>query len=125
VGEWIAASTLHQYRFYPHNDSTHTLGSLTINGVPATTPTFSAPTDVIVPGNATSGTFTLAWNAIDYASLDLWGQVNNDPWHFGLNVPAQHSTTETIPVGSTYRYRFYPPGDSMHILKTLVVTAHH
>lgn len=125
-GNNLAASVTHQYRFYPHGDSTHILGALTVTGVPAVSPTCSInPSVVIVPANATSGNFTFMWSAPGYASLDLWGKINNDPWHFGLGVAAIGNSGDTIPVGTTYQYRFYPPGDSTHILCSLSVTARH
>ena len=119
----IPVGTTYRYRLFPHGDSTHVLAATAVSGV---APTFSmTPAHVIVPAGATSGSFTMTWSVPGYPHLDLWGQVNNDPWHFGLSIPASGATGSSIPVGTTYRYRFYPPGDSVNILGELSVYATH
>lgn len=125
-GDDVPLGHRYSFRFYlPGTDDTP-LGELTVNGVAASSPTFSInPAHVVVPAGSTTGPFTFTWNAPGYPSLDLWGKVNNGPWQFGLAIPASGSSGDNIPVGSTYQYRFYPPGNSTHILGTLSVYATH
>lgn len=127
----VPVNTTYAYRLYAHGaaagcPSTGILASTTVTAVQGAQPTFSInPSHVIVPLGQTSGTFTMTWNAPGYPSLDLWGKINNGPWQFGLQIPANSSTGSPIDVGTTYGYRFYPPGDSSHLLGELSVTASH
>lgn len=123
-GNNIAASVTHRYRFYPHGDNQHLLGELSVTGVPRVAPTFSiSPSVVIVPPGQSSGPFTYSWSAPGYASLDLWGRINGGNWLPGPNVNATDSSGDIIPLGSTYEFRFYPPGQSTNPVGYLSVTA--
>jgi hypothetical protein len=126
TGDTIAASVTYQFRFYPHGDTTHIIGALSVTGVIQDPMAFNInPPVVIVQPGQTTGPFGFSWSAPDYAYLDLWGSVNGAPYQFGLSIPNVGSSGDNIPAGSTYRYRFYPPGDSTHILGTLTVSAHY
>jgi len=123
-GDTIPVSTTYDYQILPHGDTTHVLASATIRGV--TTGTFTVtPAHVVVPAGQTSGTYRLDWNAPGYPSLDLWGKINSGGWNTPVNISASGNYTDAIPLGSTYTYRFYPHGDSTHVLKELTFSASH
>jgi hypothetical protein len=126
LGNTIAAGVHHRYRFYPHGDSVNILGSLSVVGVTTETPTFTiSPSTVVVPANQTTGPFTFTWRARGYVSLDVWGRVNGGPWQFGLNIPPTGNNGANIPVGDTWEYGFFPPGNSVDRIGYLKVTARH
>jgi len=83
-----------------------------IGGVQGAAPTLSInPTHVVVPVGQTSGTFTLSWSAPGYASVDIWGLINNTgPWNGPVGAPPTSNTGDNISVGTTYTYRIYAPG---------------
>jgi len=127
-GDNIPLGTTYNYRLYPHGATTPLLASLSVTGIAAPAPTFSInPAHVIVPLNATTGSFTFTWNAPGYETLDLVGQVVTNgvagPWGSPVWIAASGNNGDNIPVGTTYNYRFYPHGDSVHIIGTLSVTA--
>ena len=127
-GDNISVGTTYNYRMYPHGLTSPLLATLSVSGVAAPAPTFSInPAHVIVPLNATTGTFTFAWNAPGYEALDVTGQVVTGgipgTWSGPLSIAASGNNGDNIAVGTTYNYRFYPRGDSVHIIGTLSVTA--
>jgi hypothetical protein len=127
-GDNIPLGTTYNYRLYPHGATTPLLATLSVTGIAAPAPTFSInPAHVIVPLNATTGSFTYAWNAPGYETLDLVGQVVTNgvagPWGSPVWIAASGNNGDNIPVGTTYNYRFYPHGDSVHVIGTLSVTA--
>jgi hypothetical protein len=108
---------------YQHHYDESAGNTVTVRGQAGAAPAFSLhPNPVVIQPPATSGPFTFQWNAPGYDSLDLWGQINNAAPHFGLTIPASGNTGDNIPLGTTYRFLFYPHGDATHLLGTLVVT---
>lgn len=134
---WIYVPWGGTSKFYLSTSNTSwtpTLSTFTVTGIAGAQPTFSInPTHVIVPAGQTSGTFTMNWNAPGYPSLDLWGKINSDPWHFGLSIGASGNTGDNIAVGTTYSYDFYAPGSpgplsstpNQGLLGTLTTYASH
>ncbi len=127
TGDNMPLGTTYHYRLFPHGDTTNVLATLDVTGMAAPAPTFSVnPAHVIVPVGATSGSFSLTWNAPGYQSLDYSGQINQSgTWSAPFNIPASTTTGDTLTVGTRYDYRFYPHGDTTHIIGTLSVTASH
>jgi hypothetical protein len=131
VGVPLPPNTTYSYRLYDAGAASNCPGtgivaSLVITSTQGAAPTFSVnPSHVVVPLGQMSGSFQMTWNAPGYPSLDLWGKTNNGPWQFGLTIPASSATGQPINVGTTYGYRFYPHGDSTHLLGELSVTASH
>lgn len=120
----IPLGTTYTYRLLPHGATSPVLATLSVTGVAAPAPTFSInPAHVVVPPGASEGSFTFTWNAPGYEALDLAGQVNGGAWGTPFAIPKSGSSTQPIPVGTTYNYRFYPPGDTVHIIGTLSVSA--
>ena len=106
--------------------STGILTSLSVTSTQGAQPTFRiTPSHVVVPLGQTTGSFTLSWNAPGYATLDLWGKVNNGPWQFGLEILGSSSVGSPLDVGTTYSYRFYPHGNSTQLLGEISVSASH
>lgn len=120
----ISLGTTYTYRLLPHGATSPILATLSVSGVAAPAPTFSInPAHVVVPPGSNEGSFTFTWNAPGYESLDLAGQVNGGAWGAPFAISKSGSSTQPIPVGTTYNYRFYPPGDTVHIIGTLSVSA--
>lgn len=120
----IPLGTTYTYRLLPHGATSPVLATLSVTGVAAPAPTFRInPAHVVVPPGASEGNFTFTWNAPGYEALDLAGQVNGGAWGTPFAIPKSGSSTQPIPVGTTYNYRFYPPGDTVHIIGTLSVSA--
>lgn len=120
----IPLGTTYTYRLLPHGATSPILATLSISGIAAPAPTFNiSPAHVVVPPGSNEGSFTFTWNAPGYESLDLVGQVNGGAWGAPFGIARSGSSTQPIPVGTTYNYRFYPPGDTVHILGTLSVSA--
>lgn len=120
----IPINTTYKYRLLPHGATSPILATLSVSGVAAPAPTFSInPAHVIVPVGSSEGSFTFTWSAPGYEHLDLRGQINGGAWNAPFAIPASGSSVQSIPVGTTYNYRFYPPGDAVHIIGTLSVTA--
>ena len=129
AGVAVPPGTTYGYRVYAHGNAsecgtTGMLASATVTATQGAQPTFTAsPSHVIVPRNGTSGTFTLAWNAPGYQSLDIVGQTNGGAWGAPFNISASGNIGINITVGTNYNYRFYPHGDTAHLLGTASVTA--
>lgn len=126
----ISASTVYRYKIYPHSNITTLLGTPSVTGQIAASPSFNVtPTTVVVPATASSGNVVVTWNAPGYPALDWWGKINNGPWTGGtLTTPASGTTTIPIPVGTTYSWRFYPQGSAnqggtTNLLGTLTANA--
>jgi hypothetical protein len=125
-GDNIPLGSVYNFRLIPHGSTSPVLATMTLTGVAAPTPSFSAnPAHVVVPVGSSSGTFSYTWSAPGYQSLDISGSVNGGAWTTPFNIPASGSSGDTIPVGSTYVYRFYPHLDTQHIIGTLTITASH
>jgi len=131
VGTPMPPNTTYGYRLYAHGaatncPSTGILASLSVTSTQGAQPTFRVtPSHVVVPLGQTTGSFTLSWNAPGYATLDLWGKVNNGPWQFGLEILGSSSVGSPLDVGTTYSYRFYPHGNSTQLLGEISVSASH
>lgn len=131
VGVPMPPNTTYGYRLYAHGaatncPSTGILTSLSVTSTQGAQPTFRiTPSHVVVPLGQTTGSFTLSWNAPGYATLDLWGKVNNGPWQFGLEILGSSSVGSPLDVGTTYSYRFYPHGNSTQLLGEISVSASH
>ena len=129
AGVPVPPGTTYAYRIYNHGNAGQCgaagmLASAAVTATQGAQPTFAvSPSHVIVPTGATSGTFTMSWNAPGYPSLDVVGQTNGGAWGAPFNIPASGNTGSNITVGTTYSYRFYPHGDTAHLLGTLSVTA--
>lgn len=116
--------TTYNYRLVPHGAASPIFATMSVRGIAAPAPTFSInPAHVIVPAGATEGNFSFNWNAPGYEYLNLTGQINGGAWSAPFAIQASGSSSMSIPVGSTYKYRFYPPNDTTHIIGTLSVTA--
>lgn len=107
--DYISVGTNYVFRFMPNND-TNVLSTLSVQGVAAPSPVFSAnPTTIVT--NAASGNSTITWSAPGYAGLDWCGKLDSGAWLCGsLTTAASGSTVVSVPVGSRYGYRFYPQG---------------
>jgi hypothetical protein len=131
ISDTIAVGSTYGFRFYPHGiypqgGTVNLLGALSVSGTAAAAPTFNInPTHVIVPVGQTTGNFSYNWNAPGYSSLDLWGKVNSGAWQFCCTIPASGSASDSIAVGSTYGFRFYPHGSTSQIIGSLSVNASH
>ncbi|MGN6517898.1 MAG: hypothetical protein ACTHK2_00555 [Dokdonella sp.] len=121
TGVSVPVGTTYGYRFYPHGSqsqggSFNLLGELTVDWATNSSPTFTAnPAHVVVPAGAASGLSIITWSAAAYSQLDWCGKVDGGPWTWsGLSTPPVGKTTVSIPVGSTYGYRFYAPGNAVN-----------
>jgi len=127
-GDNIPVNTTWQYGLFAHGDSANVLKTYTVKGVAAAAPTFAlSPTHVIVPAGSTTGPFSFSWNAPGYETLDLVGQVVRNgvagQWGSPVWIGGYGNNGDNIAVGDTYNYRFYPHGDTTHIIGTLSVAA--
>lgn len=116
--------TTYNYRLLPHGATSPVLATLSVSGIAAPAPTFSTvPSQVIVPVGSTAGSFTLKWNAPGYEMLDMTGQTNGGAWSAPFGIGPSGTSVQPISVGTTYNYRFYPRGDTVHIIGTATVRA--
>lgn len=122
----VPLGATYENRMIPHGATSPILAAMSLRGVAAPAPTFSiSSTHVIVPIGSSEGSFTFNWSAPGYEHLDITGQTNGGAWGAPFGIPATGSTGMNISVGTTYNFRFYPPGDTVHILGTLSTTASH
>lgn len=118
----VPLATTYTYRLVPHGSTSPVLATLTVAGVSAPAPTFSInPAHVIVPLGSTQGTFTFTWSAPGYEYLTVTGQTNGGAWSAPFSIQPTGTSTQPIPVGTIYTYRFHPPEDTSIIIGTLTV----
>ncbi|MBZ0222806.1 MAG: hypothetical protein K8F35_07235 [Dokdonella sp.] len=113
----VPVGTTYHWRFYPHGSPNQggtfqLLGELIVDCVSNSPPAFAAnPAHIIVPAGGTEGSTIITWSAPNLAGLDWCGKVNNGAWIWGgLSTQPVGSTKVMVPLGTTYGYRFYPPG---------------
>lgn len=125
TGDNIPLGSTYTFRILPHGGTT-VMAEISFTGVAAPAPTFSvSPSHVIVPVGQTSGPFSLQWNAPGYETIDIQGRINGGAWLSPFEISYSGYTGDNLAVGSTYDYRFFPHGDTTHILGSLTVTASH
>lgn len=129
VGAPVPPGTTYGYRIYAHGNAGQCgtaglLASTSVTAVQGAQPTFTiSPTHVIVPLNATTGPYTLTWNAPGYDSIDVIGRDNGGAWGAPFNIAASGTTGDNLAVGVTREYRFYPHGNTTNLLGSASVTA--
>ena len=133
----VPVGTKYGYRFYPSGSPNqggtfNLLGELFVDAMAIGSVSFMAhPTHVVVPSGGTFGNTILTWNAPGYLGLDWCGKVNGGPWTWGgLSTDAAGKVTVPVPVGTTYGYRIYAPGQAAScsastMLADLTVEASH
>lgn len=125
TGDHIPLGTKYTFRILPHGGST-VLAQISFTGVTAFPPWFQMMVPhVIVPIGQSTGTYTYQWNAPGYEFLDVRRRVNSGGWEAPTKIAKVGTSNGSIAVGTTYQFRFYPHGDTTHLLFTLTVTASH
>jgi hypothetical protein len=122
-GDNLPLGTTYTYRLLPHGGST-VLATFSVTRVAAPTPSFTiTPSHVTVPPGATTGPFAFTWSAPGYEYVDIQGRINGGPWRTPVVAPGIGHNGDNLPVNTTYEYRFFPHGDTAHVLGTLTVNA--
>ena len=125
TGDNLPLGTTYTFRLLPHGGTT-VLAQISFTGVAAPAPWFQmTQPHVIVPLGQTTGTYSYGWNAPGYIALDVQQSTNGGAWQAPTQIAHIGTTSGSIAVGTTYQFRFYPHGDTIHLLYTLTVVASH